>query len=615
MRKTLLCGALGAVCLSLPVGALADGIPEIVITPTRFAQPLAHVVVPTLVISRVEIKNSGAQTVAGVLRAYAGFDVTRLGGAGQQTSVFVQGTNSNMVRVLVNGVPINNATDGGVAWSTLPLTDIERIEVVKGPLSTVWGSGAMGGVVNIITRQPTGSGGYLSLGAGNHDTRRGALGLHASAGATHAGITLSGERTAGEPVVQGYAPRAAYHNRNLNAYADTQLGRLTVDARFWQNRGRQEYVTGGPPYSAYSLDAQNYLTQTSSLRFSLPLAARWLASARVEQTRNTLNQDQLDTYAVPPANDYARSTRDAVEAQLGYAAANTQVLLGVSGAHTHASSLSYGTTYNDRRTTRAGFVEWHRQFAGVALTAAGRRTVDSQYGGHDTWNLGISVPLPGAMRFKLSSGTGYRAPSFNALYGYGANPNLKPETSRSTQAQLLVPVVAGHGLLTLTAFQNRLRNLISTELVDPSTYTYQNVNIGNARIRGLDLSGTWQAGDWRLGASAGWQDPRNLDTGKRLLRRASHHYRLRVAWQHAAWNAAAVWTYTGTRAGVYERLPAYRLLNLSVGYRFAPQWSTRLRVDNALNTRYIPAYYGQNTPYLSPGRTVNLDLRYAFGAA
>ena len=608
MRNLYLYGAVGVLCLSLPIGAVAGGIPNIVITPTRFAESLDRVVVPTLVITRGEIEASGARTVAGVLRGYAGVGVAQLGGAGQQTSVFLQGVNSNMVKVLINGVPINEVTSGGAAWSTLSLSDVDRIEVVKGPLSTLWGSDAIGGVVNIITRQAAGNGGSIQIGGGNHATREGRISLHGASGHSSGGLSFSGEHTDGEPVVEGFSPPAGYDNRTFNAYGRTQLGRLAVQAGLWRNSGRQEYVTGGAPFE---MKSQDYLTQTANLKLGLPLAQHWRVSGSLQQTRNRLQQNQTDSYVSPPANDFARSLRNAVEAQLGYVGEGANLIVGANQARTQAQSLSYGTRYDGYRQTQSGFVEWRQQFHDLAFTSAGRRTVDSQFGGHNTWNLGVSLPLPRGLRLKLSTGTGYHAPTFNDLYGYGGNTALAPETSRSQEIQLIAPL-ADYGTLTLSAYRHRLHNLIETVQVAP--YTYRNANIGNARVRGLDVGWLWLPGRWTVGVDGGWLDPRNLGTGDSLLRRAFHHYRLRLGWRHGPWKVAGSWRYTGRSADIGGQTVApYRLLDLSLRYRMARHWSAALHVDNALNASYTPAYYSTNVAYLGAGRSVRASLRYAFG--
>ncbi len=220
-------------------GAFAQSVLlPIIITPTRFAQPIDQVIVPTRIITHQEIK----ATVAGVLRFYSGFDVKQTGGL---TSVFVQGTNSGMVKVLLNGVPINNPNDGSTPWSQIPVRDIEQINIIMASLSTLWGADAIGGVINIITRQPVGNGGSINIGADNNDTREGVISLHGGYGKTHAGIFLNGKRSAGIPLIAGLRMPALFYDRTLSAWGNTTVRKLTLRANLWQSRGQQQYVSGG----------------------------------------------------------------------------------------------------------------------------------------------------------------------------------------------------------------------------------------------------------------------------------------------------------------------------------------------------------------------------------
>lgn len=589
----------GVLCLSLPIGAVAEGIPNIVITPTRFAQSLDSVVVPTRVITSTQIKATGAATVAGVLRFYPGFDVNRLGGAGQSTSVYVQGTASTQVKVLVNGVPVNDPNAGTVSWSQIPASDIERIEVVSGPLSTMWGGDAVGGVINIITRMPAGNGGSISVGVGNNDTRKGTLSLHGSHGHSKVGISLSGEHTAGQPVIQAAGTPAAYDNRTLSAYGSTLLGDLSIHANAWQSRGRSDFVGGGFG-AAYTLPNKTYFNQTTQLGLGLPLGSRWSLKGSAEQMRHSATY--YDGYGY-----FTRSTRNAVNSTLRYAHAGTSAAFGGSLARTRVNT----NTYDRYRKVRSAYVELGQDIRGVTLTAAGRRTLDAQYGGHDTWNFGISVPLPGSARFKLSAGTGFSPPTFLDLYypGY-SNPNLKPESSHSIEAQLLAPL-GRNGLFTLTAYRHRLYDVI-----EPNS-AYIPENIGNARIRGIEASWSWTSGSWTLGADGTWQVPRNLDNGKLLTQRTQHSYRLRLRWHLRKVRLGAVWAYQGRRLAYTggKTLEPYRLLNLTAGYRFDRRWSADMRIENALDTAYDTGYYSSGGPaYLGARRTVLLSAKYRFGS-
>ncbi len=599
MQKNLVRGAIGAVCLSLPVGAMAQGLQEIIITPLHFAQPLGQVVQPTRVITHSEIEATGANTVAGVLQFYPGFQVKRLGGPGQQTSVFMQGTNSNMVKVLINGVPVNDPNSGGVPWSQIPTTDVARIEIISGPMSTAWGADAIGGVINIITRKPAGTGGSVSVSGGDHDTRRGALSLHAAKGGARFGASLSGERTGGQQVIDGFDPRAAYHNRTLNAFGKTRLGRLRFEANLWQSRGRADYVTGGPPYSGYSLAYKNYLDQTARLGAWLPIVAGWRLASGLEQS-------QHDTEYFDGSGYFTRSKRDAVNAGVDYALNGAHLALGAGLARTRIDTAAY----HGYSKVRSAYLQWSQRLSAVTLTAAGRRTLDAQYGGHNTWNLGMAVALPHAARFKLSAGTGFSPPTFLDLYypDY-SNPNLKPETSRSIEAQLLIPVKHA-GSFSLSWFRHRLYDLIQPN------ENYIPENIGNARITGATAGWNWSNGIWNVGAEASWQNPRNLDTGKLLVQRSEHHYTLRLGWRHRQLTLGGAWVYEGSRlASNGKTLEPYRILNLNAAYRFNRHWNARLRIDNALDTQYDTGYYYTGAAYLGGRRSALLTVNYRFGAA
>lgn len=614
MRNRLtLIGA--GLALSFPfLPAQADGQPPVlVITPTRFAQPASDAVVPTRVIARSQIEASGAATAAGVLRFYPGFDVVASGGPGQLTSVFLQGTNSNMVKVLVNGVPLNDSTSGGAPWADIPAADIERIEVVQGPLSTLWGSSAIGGVINIITRHPGGVGGHLSAAAGAWGTRTGSLGVHAAGRHAAAGASVSGEHTAGTPPVQGMSQPAPYSNRTLSAYADLHAGGADLRADLWQSRGRGAYATGYPPYTPLSLLSQRYLHQTAALRGGLPLGGGWRLKGGVEQTRNAYNQDQPESYD-PSAYDFAHSTRNSVHAELAYAGGGSHWLFGASRARTHAASLSYGTAYDNYRRTDAGFAEWQQRIGAWRLTAAGRRTDDSQFGGHDTWNVGVGYRLAAATVLDVSTGTGYRAPTFNDLYGYGGNPALKPETSRSVQADLTTAFGAA-GRLHVSVYQQHIDDLIETVLVDPATYQYQNRNVQQARIRGVTAGWSWQRGALDLALDATWQKPVDLSTGQPLLRRASHSYRARLGYDAGRWTLGSDWIWTGRREDFGgQMLDPYLLGNLTLRVHLNRALTLHASVDNLLNTNYVPAYYGTGIAYLAPARSAMLGLRYDFGS-
>ncbi|WP_455380988.1 TonB-dependent receptor plug domain-containing protein [Acidihalobacter prosperus] len=612
LQYVLIGSAIAACAVAQSVTYADSNPPVLVITPTRFEQSSGETVKPTRVITHRQIKASGASTVAGVLQFYPGFGVVASGGPGQLTSVFLQGTNSNMAKVLINGVPVNDSTTGAAPWADIPAADIERIEVVKGPLSTLWGSGAMGGVINIITLKPSGLGGRVAGSWGGWGTRKGLLGVHASGHQLSAGATVSANHTAGFPPVKGMQQPAPYSNRTVIADAGWRGRHADLQANLWQSRGRVAYATGYPPYSPLTLLSQRYLHQTAGLHFGVSLLPHWRLKGGILQTRNSLNQDQPDitdtgTY------DFARSIRNQDLAELTYAAGATQLLMGGSQALTHAASLSYGSAYNDYRRTHAVYGEWQQHAGKWRFTVAVRRTHDSQFGIHDTWNLGVGYRLNASTVLDVSAGTGYRAPTFNDLYGYGGNQQLKPELSHSIQAEIHAGM-GSLGQVHFTAFDQRINDLIETVLVNPSTAQYKNRNVAQARIRGVTLGWSWLMSGLSLEMDATWQKPINLNTGEYLLRRASHRYHARINYVFGRWRLGNNWVYTGKRPDFGgQTLSPYLLGNLTLSVRIDRSWRVRASVDNLLNTGYVPAYYDGNLAYVAPARSGKIGFRYKFG--
>lgn len=592
--------------------AYADNHPPVlVITPTRFEQSSVNTVKPTRVITHRQIKASGASTAAGVLQFYPGFGIVTSGGPGQLTSVFLQGTNSNMTKVLVNGVPVNDSTSGAAPWADIPAADIQRIEVVKGPLSTLWGSGAIGGVINIITRMPPGSGGRIAGAWGGWGTRTGLLGLHASGHQFSAGATVSADHTAGIPPVRDMQQSAPYSNRTVIAYTGWHGQQADIRANFWQSHGRVAYATGYPPYSPLTLLSQRYLHQTAGVHFGVSLLSHWRLKGGILQTRNMLNQDQPDLISTS-AYDFAHSIRNQALTELIYSTASTQLLMGGSRTLTHAASLSYGNTYDDYRRENAVYGEWQQHYGEWRFTTAVRRTHDSQFGVHDTWNLGAGYRLNATTVLDVSAGTGYRAPTFNDLYGYSGNQQLKPELSHNIQAEIHAGM-GSLGQLHFTVFDQRINDLIETVLVNPSTAQYQNRNVARARIRGMTLGWSWLMSGLSLEMDATWQNPVNLNTGKYLLRRASHRYHARLSYAFGRWRIGNDWVYTGKRQDFGGKtLSPYLLGNLTLSVRIDRSWRVRASVDNLLNTDYVPAYYDGNLAYVAPTRSGKIGFRYKF---
>ncbi|MGH8399933.1 MAG: TonB-dependent receptor, partial [Gammaproteobacteria bacterium] len=261
MYRTILPGGAIALLVSLPFTAFAQqtigNLPDITVTATRTALIADQEVAPTIVITAQQIQLSGAQSIGAVLQQYAGLGIASNGGPGQPTSLFLRGTNSNQTLVMIDGVKINPADGNGAALANIRLDDIERIEIVKGPRAALYGSDAIGGVINIITRQASeGAHSGADMGAGRYGTYENGGHFDYGQGDTVFGVAASNYHTAGFPAVAGTDFDSGNTDRSLNAYARTQLGGVALKLKHWQSSGNTQFTSfsNDPPYALAPFD-------------------------------------------------------------------------------------------------------------------------------------------------------------------------------------------------------------------------------------------------------------------------------------------------------------------------------------------------------------------------
>jgi vitamin B12 transporter len=598
--------------LSLPVAAPAaaaatapaDDLAEVVVTATRTRTPLTQLAVPTIVIDRAAIEYALAGDAAELLAALPGVEIARTGGPGQPATIFMRGTESNHTAVLLDGVRINPGTIGGAAIQNILPESIERIEVVKGARSTLYGTDAIGGVINIITRAGAARGvaGFASVG------RYGTNVLAADGGTTFGGAVDVGGSIAAQNS-NGYAPlltndvRRGYHNRSGNLNATWHAAEsLDLSARAWRASGRSEYTGYDINFSLAPL-AEDFTTAAYAL------SGHWTVRPEGLSVRATLSQvrdeiDQRDTA------DYAHTRRDSLDLQFDLPLGGSQqITAGALLARESARAVSYGTALAARTDTLLLYAQDQlRLGAGELLLAAGYNHHET-FGSRSTWNAEFSWPLAAALRLRAAAGTAFHAPDATDRFGYGGNPDLKPETAHEYSAGAVWQPSAGQSLQ-LDIYQNRIDELVEYQLVDPVNFTYQTRNIGRTRIRGLELGYRLELGRWRVDAATAWMDPQNLSSGSPLLRRARHTGSLALRYAGSALDLSASLGGSGPRADVDDfGLPAhdagYVLLALGARWRITPAWSVQLKLDNALDRDYALIH-----GYRTAGRSLSVATRY-----
>jgi vitamin B12 transporter len=578
---------------------------SVVVTATRTPQAARDILSDTLSISAEEIARSGAGSITELLQRQRGIEVSRNGGPGSNSSVFLRGANSNQVLVLIDGVRIGSATSGAAAWNAIPLGAVDRIEVVFGPLSTIYGADAIGGVVQIFTK--TGQG-PLALGvgllAGSHGTRVGTAAASGSAGAFSYAISAGKERADGFsstlPASGSYnKDDDGYERKHANGQFSWQLARGHELGVLFLHSDQEADFDSGANVRAWSTQQLG----TAALYSRNRLSGTWQMTAQAAQSRDksgsfTTSASQIDTTQTQYSwqNDIALGPDNLqllAEYRKEEVAANTAALAR------ERSTTSWAASYNMKRGDHL-------------LAAAVRNDDTSQYGSKETGSLGYGYRIAAGLRINATYGTSFRAPTFNELYypGYGL-PSNRPEEGRN--GEIGIHFDRNGTALGAVAYRNRLSDLLvnTTPCPMPGFRNGCAYNVNKATLEGISLSARQRLGsDFILTASADLQDPRDDSTGKQLARRAKRHGKATLEYTAGSLHGGAEWQISGYRyddAANRNRLGGYGLLNLYATWDAASSWSATLRWNNVADKRYeLARNYGTS------GSSVYAGLRYGY---
>ncbi len=569
----------------------------VVVTATRSESPLDEVLASVDIISAEELRRQPAADLGDLLRLRAGIEVARLGGPGQQTSLFLRGTESNHVLVLVDGVRINPGTIGSAAIQNIAPELIERVEIVKGPRSTLYGSDALGGVINVITRRRTTGGATVQAGAGRYHSRSASINAGVGGDRGDASFGLSWVDSDGFPTRSGDSTERGYENLSLAAAVRTDITGVELGLRAWHAAGTSEYSD----FFVTPVD-QDFRNSAFALSAGFAPAESWRSSIAIAQVLDELVQNQ--------AADYLRTRRWQFDWQNDIAASDNHALTaGVIWQEEHAAAESFGLPYAADTASRQFYIQDQMTFGRVQVLLAAGHTDHGTFGGHETWNAELGYALGDATKLTLAAGRAFRAPDATDLYGFGGNAALDPERSRSFEAGLRHDTAGGQHFA-LALFRNEIDGLIEFVVADFETFDGENRNVLQARIDGIEAGWRYAGDSWAARATATLQDPRDLATGQRLLRRASENFTLGVSRRFAASEIAIDLLYAGDRVDFGfppVRMPRYWLANLSASAAVNENWTLLARMENLLDEDYELAR-GFNTM----GRSLFVAVRHDF---
>lgn len=590
----------------------------VIVTATRTPQTADAALASVTVITRKDIERLQARSMQDLLRGVPGVSIANSGGAGKNTSVFMRGTESDHVLVLIDNIKVGSATSGTTAFENIPIDQIDRIEIVRGPRSSLYGPEAIGGVIHIFTRKGDTSGGFkpsLNFGGGSFGTLEGSVGLSrgwkrawfnmtASGIGTQGFNSCTGSETAGcfssspDPDRDGYrnvagSMRAGYRFKNG----------LEVDVNFMHSAGKTQFDESA------SIPGFNFISPNKAVLAQQVLGG----TARYSPTdfwRISLiggrSREDSDNFLGRTFISRFDTVRDNISVLNDFTIKPNHLLtIGMDYLKDHVKATEAFTV--NSRTNWGVFAQHQATLAKHDIQLSLRHDENQQFGSRVTGGAGWGYPLTENIRLLANFGSAFKAPTFNELYfPIFGNPNLRPEDSRSFEFGTRGKTDWGNW--SLNVYETRIDHLIA---LDSSTFI--STNIDQARIRGFEGILGAQIKDWLFNTNLTLLEPENRSSdsnrGNILPRRAEQSFRLDADRQFGQYyRLGATLLVEGERfddLANTRKLDSYAKFDLRTEYIFNKHWRLQGRIENLFNERYETAAF-----FNQPGRNFIAMVRY-----
>ena len=545
---------------------------NLIVAATKTHLPKQKILIPVTILDAEDIALSGANNLSEILRFIAGIDVTSNGGPGQIASIFMQGSNSNHTLILINGIKINDSATGTAAIQNIHPDLIEKIEIIKAPRTSLYGSNAVGGVINIITKKQTKTGyeiGYKT-GSDNTDTINFMGGFHSSE--IQGGIQFHQYKTDGFPARTESNVASGHENDSVNAFLNFDHDNWSLVTNVWQSSGTTEYLD-----FFLTPVSQDFNNTTGSLDINKIFSDRWVSNLNFGFSRDDIKQNET-----PDFNDSKKlffEWQNTIHAN-----DNHQIVAGIYLANEKFDASNYGLDIATEANSTALYIEDIINRGKHQLLTAVR--ISNKEGIKDklTWNIEYGFIINPSMRLLLNAGRATRNPSSFDLYGYGGNPELTPEISKNIGIGIAM-IPSDKLSVEFSAFSNEITDLITFNYNDFKLY-----NIEQARIRGIEGHIEYLANNWNVYLNATLQNPKNTTSKQMLLRRPKKTVSLglRRSFDLLDFNMNLLFSDSRTDFGGVK-LDDYLLGNITLQYHLSERWLIRATINNITDETYMLA--------------------------
>jgi len=586
----------------LPTFAYAE-LGPIIVTPTRTAQTTNETLASVTIITRDDIEKQQATSVQDLLRTVPGLDITNSGGAGKTTSIFMRGTQSDHVLVLIDGIKVGSATLGTTPFQHLPVSQIERIEIVRGPRSSLYGSEAIGGVIQIFTRKGNGEQRpYFSIGTGSFQTRSLSAGVSGGSDNSWYSINASSIDTDGFNACNGTASAGCWvaSEPDDDGYSNQSVSiqggyRFTNDVELELHALQSDNET---EFDGSFQNSSESLQQIIGTRLRFSPTKIWHLNLAFGNS-----VDESDNFFNGTFTGRFDTERETISWQNDLQLSPTNLL--TLGVDYQDDKIDSDTNYNvTSRDNKGVFAQYLTSVSGNDIQLSARRDDNEQFGGYTTGGLSIGRNLGKSLRFSSSYASAFKAPTFNELYypAFG-NPDLDPEKATSFEISLSDQT----GLWAVSIYDTEIENLIAFD-----STTFLPGNVSKAKIRGIESTLSTQIATWDINASLTLLDARDesgdFNDGNLLPRRAEESLSLSADHQLDGYSYGITLLAVGDRYNDLANntlLESYTTVDLRMAYSLSKEVELQARVENLFDEDYETAEL-----YNQPERSLYLTLRY-----
>ncbi|QDD10333.1 TonB-dependent receptor domain-containing protein [Candidatus Methylopumilus planktonicus] len=594
---------------------------DVFVTATRTPISKNNVIADVTTITEEEIERAGSSSLTDLLQRQPGIEIYNSGGQGKVSSLHIRGSESDHVVVLIDGLRVNQVTSGLTAFENIPLSQIEKIEIVRGASSSLYGAGAIGGVIQIFTKKGvSGFKPYAAIGYGRYDTKTAQAGIRAGNDSTNYAINISSLSTDGFSALKTNDPifndKDGYNNLSLSGSINHKFNQdNSIGINFIKSSGNNKYDNR---FATSFIDYKNKMdTQATGINFSNKVTNDWQSDLKIGQSIYKYNGHDGVSWTPNISKQNQLSWLNNITLSLG------SLLLGYDfNRETINKSLEYDKSERNNSGYLVGYL-LNRDNHNLQLNY--RVDDNSAYGKFNTGNIGYGYNLNKQWNISSIYGTAFRAPNFMDLYfcsSYGCsnNPNLKPEESKNIEASLRYQ--KDEDKFSATIFKNKIDNFIQLD----SGYIPQNTE--KAKFEGITFNGSTFVDHFQLYGNVTLQSAKNDVTNQKLLRRSQQYGNLGLNYYSGPWNMGTEINASGSKNDACDpfefscpiKIPGYAVVNLVADYKINNDMKLNLRINNLLNKDYALAYDGQpgatgdygarGFAYQTAGASFFINLRY-----